>query len=686
MEDIKLNGQSMDIVCENIQKLKTLFPEVFLEDKIDFEKLQAIIGKYIESNNESYRFTWSGKSNAFRLSQTPSTGTLRPSLKYPDGTDDSKNFDTTQNLYIEGDNLEVLKLLQKSYNNKIKMIYIDPPYNKDKDFVYPDKWSDPIANYKKITGQIDEDGNVTTSDVETEGGKHTKWLNMMYPRLRLARNLITDDGVIFISIDDSEVENLKKVCKEIFGEENFLASVVWQRTYAPISLKKYFSESHEYLLVYAKQKDLFNLNLLPRTEKQNKDYKNPDNDPRGVWKVGNLTVGPAVEKQIYEIVGPTGKSFFPPKGYCWRFTEEKFNEMRQDNRIWFGTAGNNSPVPKLFLTEVQDGVTPMTLWTFQEVGHNQESTRELRDIFEEAVFTNPKPLRYINRILQLGCNKEDIVLDFFSGSSTTAHAILQLNAEDKGNRKFIMVQLPEDLGALLENADSTTKNILQDAILFLDSINKPHSIAEIGKERIRRAGEKIKEELKKKVEEYTNNPRENEQAPMNPDDLDIGFKVFKLDNSNIKKWDVDVGEDFYKVDKKDQNIILREKLGLEIDNFVGGRTELDVVYEIMLKYGLDLTYPLETYNISGKKVYSIGMGAVIVCLEDTINEVLANDIVDLINKLEPNMVRVVIRDLSFVSDDVKTNFKETLRNGVNSYFAKCNNKDDKENQFTFVTI
>jgi adenine-specific DNA-methyltransferase len=698
MEDIKLNGQSMDIVCENIQKLKALFPEVFLENKIDFGKLQAILGNYIENSNESYRFTWSGKSNAFRLSQTPSTGTLRPSLKYPDGTDDSKNFDTTQNLYIEGDNLEVLKLLQKSYNNRIKMIYIDPPYNKDKDFVYPDKWSDPIANYKKITGQIDEEGNVTTSDIETGGGRHTKWLNMMYPRLKLAGNLLADDGVICIQIDDDEYENLKKISNDIFGEENFVGTICVKMSHLSgmkMSHKdKKIPKIKEFILIYSKNKEQFRINpvYIPGKWKDVFDrynkYVEKKSDRVEEWLVINLS------DKLKELNISNESEI---ENFCMKNAENIFR-----------TAVNDS------LNTPQDGVfreiitkTGMIKYSFnaEEVLFARAKLKEFEgklvpaetigDIWTDIGINNlhkegdinfpngKKPIKLLQRLIHMFTFQQDIILDFFAGSGSTAHAILEQNISDKQGRKFILVQLPENLEALYEKADSNSKKDIKILIDFLANTHKPLYLTEIGKERIRRAGEKIKEELKKKFEEYTNNPRENEQAPMNPDDLDIGFKVFKLDNSNIKKWDVDVGEDFYKLDKKDQNIILMEKLGVEIDNFVEGRNHLDVVYEIMLKYGLDLTYPIETYDISGKKVYSIAMGAVIVCLEDKIDEGLANDIVDLINKLEPNMVRVVIRDLSFVSDDVKTNFKETLRNGVNSYFAKCNNK---ENQFTFVTI
>lgn len=445
MERLKI--QTAEMAEKNIEMLGQMFPNCLTEKKndegeivkaIDFDKLrQELADSVVEGPEERYQFTWPDKRNAIRLANAPTTKTLRPCRE------DSVDFDNTQNLYIEGDNLDVLKILRENYLGKVKMIYIDPPYNTGNDFVYNDDFSQTSSEYIAESGQFDSDGNRLVLNTESNGRFHTDWLNMMYPRLKVAKDLLSDDGAIFISIDDHEEENLKKICNEIFGEMNFVACVAWQRNYAPISLKKFFSESHEYCYVYAKNITLFQMNLLPRSEKQNKDYKNPDNDYRGVWKVGNLTVGPAVEKQVYEIIGPTGRKFLPPSGYCWRFTKERFEEMRRDNRIWFGADGNNAPVPKLFLSEVQDGVTPMTLWTFEEAGHNQIATRELRDIFDATIFTSPKPLKYISRYLQIGLNKDSLILDFFSGSATTAHAVMKLNAEDGGNRKFIMVQLPE---------------------------------------------------------------------------------------------------------------------------------------------------------------------------------------------------------------------------------------------------
>ncbi len=614
----KLDLRTPDFVNENIEKLAALFPQCVTETaegkKIDFDLLrQELSHDIVEGHRERYRLEWPGKREAIVTANLPTTKTLRPVRE------DSVDFDNTENLYIEGDNLEVLKLLQESYFGKIKMIYIDPPYNTGNDFVYKDNFATDRETELFESGQIDEYNRRLVANPETSGRYHSDWLSMMYPRLKLARNLLTDDGVIFISIDDNEVHNLRKVCDEIFGESNFLACVIWQRTYAPISMKKYFSENHDFLLIYSKHLPFFNLNLLPRTEKQNKDYKNPDNDPRGAWKGGNLTVGPAVEKQVYEIIGPTGKSFYPPKGYCWRFTKERFEELRKDNRIWFGIDGNNSPLPKLFLTEVQDGVTPMTVWTYEEVGHNQESTRELRNIFNEAVFTNPKPLRYIKRILHLGSDKDSIILDFFSGSATTAHAVMQLNAEDGGNRKFIMVQLPELTDENSEAYKAGYKNI-----------------CEIGKERIRRAANKIKEEKRNKVE------KDGMFAHVE-DTQDYGFRVYRLDSSNMQ--DVYYRPQDYK----------QENLDLFADNIKPDRTADDLLAQVMLDWGFPLSYKIEQIDICGKQVFRVAQDSLLACFDTGIDE----DFAKAIAKEKP--LRVVFRDSGFAGDTAKINVQQLLK-------------------------
>ena len=606
-----LDGKSMDVVADNIEKLRSIFPEVFCEDKIDFEKLQEVLGNYIEDKEERYRFEWNGKSQAVRIAQTPSAGTLRPCKE------ESKNWDTTQNLYIEGDNLEVLKLLQKSYQNKIKIIYIDPPYNTGNDFVYKDDFKDNITNYLSITGQLDGEGNKVSTNSESSGRYHTDWLNMMYPRLRLARNLLKDDGVIFISIDDIEIQNLKKICDEIFGEENFVADVIWERAFAPVNLKKHFSESHDFIICYAKNINNLVCNGLDRGEEGASRYKNPDNDIRGPWTSGDLSVGPIIDEKVYEITTPSGRKVLPPDGYCWRLTKERFEEFIADNRIWFGEYGNNVPRIKRFLSEVKNSITPMTIWKHSEVGHSQAAKQKLKELFDnKAYFEYPKSIPLIKRIIELYSEDNAIIMDFFAGSSTTAHAVMEYNLEKKKNNKYILVQLPEGLEYKSAAYKDGYKNI-----------------CEIGKERIRRAGEKILAENKDKD---------------GIKDLDIGFKVLKLDSSNIKKWN----PDYDNLDQSFDDIL---------DNFLSNRTEEDVVYEIMLKYGIDLTYPVEEKIINGKKIYNIGFGALIICLDNDITLDVIKGIVEVKKELSPEVCRIVFRDNGFANDSVKTNAIQILR-------------------------
>lgn len=609
MDKVKMT--TPDGVTENIEKLGALFPAAMTEMRgedgtlrkgIDFEKLKQLLSRDIVEGGERYEFSWVGKKAAMAEAARPTTETLRPVKA------DSRDWDTTENLYIEGDNLAALKILQESYLGKVKMIYIDPPYNTGNDFIYKDNTTHTQYEEDSQMGMFDDDDNHLFKNIDTNGRFHSDWCSMMYTRLRIARNFLTDNGAIFISIDDHENDNIKKLCNEVFGEHNFVACVVWQRNYAPISLKKFFSESHEYCFVYAKNINSFEMNLLPRTEKQNKDYTNPDNDPRGVWKVGNLTVGPAVEKQVYEITGPTGKKFLPPSGYCWRFTQERFAELRKDNRIWFGSDGNGSPVPKLFLTEVQNGVTPMTLWTFDEAGHNQIATRELRDIFGKSIFTSPKPTKYILRYLQIGSNADDIILDFFSGSATTAHAVMQLNAEDGGHRKFIMVQLPEPCDEKSEAYKAGYKNI-----------------CEIGKERIRRAGDKIKAE--------------------HPDaDLDIGFRVFRVDSSNMR----DV---FYKPEEFTQTM-----LGETVSNIKPDRTDLDLLYACLLDCGVPIHLPHTTTTVDGCTIHNVDNGALMACFDEHI----PHSVIRAMAAEAP--LQVIFRDSAFAADADKINVTEIFKN------------------------
>ncbi|WP_294093912.1 site-specific DNA-methyltransferase [uncultured Cetobacterium sp.] len=615
----KLNGTSMNIVQDNIEKLKQIFPEIFSENKIDFNALKVVLGEHIDTENERYSFNWHGKSNARRIAQETSTGTLLPSKE------DSKNWDNTDNLYIEGDNLEVLKLLQKSYHNKVKMIYIDPPYNTGKDFVYPDNFKDSLKNYLEITGQTGEEGQKLSTNSDSSGRYHSDWLNMIYPRLKLARNLLTDDGVIFISIDDNEVTNLKKICDEIFGEENFIVDIAWQKKFARQNDATYFSIMHETILVYSKlkkktkdSKDGFELYRLERTEEDNKDYKNIDNDSRGPWRSVVFSTASGTEKLKYKITTPSGKEVYPPNGRYWGTNKENFNKLVSENRIWFGTSGENPPRLKTFLSEVSSGIVPNSLWFYNEVGHNQQAAQELKKLFDgNAFFDYPKPIDLLKRMLILSSKSRDIILDFFSGSATTAHATMQLNAEDGGNRKYIMVQLPEPTPENSEAAKAGYKNI-----------------CEIGKERIRRAGEKIKSD---------------ESLPLeNREKLDVGFKVFKLDTSNIKEWDSETED-------------LKQTLFDSVDNIKADRTSLDVLYEILLKYGLDLNVSI----VENKDFYSIGGGTLLVNLDKEITLDVIDSICEEYKMLleidEDYKTTVVLRDSSFSNDVDKTNAIQKLK-------------------------
>lgn len=429
---------SENIVQQNIERLQEIFPTAFAEGKLVVEELQALIGEYIEQDKEFYQMTWAGKTQAKKEANKVSTATLRPNKA------DSKDWDTTGNIFIEGDNLEVLKLLQKTYSNKIKMIYIDPPYNTGKDFVYKDNYKDNLTNYLELTGQTDEEGKKLSTNTDSDGRYHSNWLNMMYPRLKLSRNLMTDDGVIFISIDDNEQANLKKLCDEVFGEENFIANVIWERSFAPINLKKHFSTSHDFIICYSKNINISINNGLKRSDEGLDRYKNPDNDPRGVWQSDNFSVGPAIKEKIYEITTPGGRKIFPPDGRCWLLTKERYEEFKADNRIWFGEDGNNVPRIKRFLSEVKQSVTPMSIWKYTEVGHSQDAAQKLKKIFNgKDYFDYPKSIDLIKRCIELYSDNSSYIIDFFAGSGTTAQAVMTLNAKDGGNRKCISVQLPE---------------------------------------------------------------------------------------------------------------------------------------------------------------------------------------------------------------------------------------------------
>lgn len=535
---------------------------------------------------------------------TTTNKTLRPCIE------ESKDWDNTENLYIEGDNLEVLKLLQNSYFNKVKMIYIDPPYNTGNDFIYVDDFAQNIDEYEEAKGSFDEEGNRLFKNTDTNGRFHSDWCSMIYPRLVLARNLLANDGVIFISIDDNEQANLKKICDEVFGEKNFIAQIIWERAYAPVNLKKHFSENHDYIICYAKDIDKAICNGLPRASEANDRYSNPDNDPRGVWQSDNLSVGPIVQSKIYEIITPSGRKVLPPNGRCWSLDKNKFEEYIKDNRIWFGKDGNNVPRIKRFLSEVKQSVTPMTIWKYSEVGHSQDAKQNLKKLFDgKSFFDYPKSVELIKRCIQLYSNESSITLDFFSGSATTAHAVMQLNAEDGGKRKFIMVQLPEKTDEKSEAFKAGYKNI-----------------CEIGKERIRRAGEKIKEE-----------------AGLNGQDLDIGFRVLKLDSSNMK-------DIYYSADEYDQGMLENMQSNTKED-----RTDLDLLFGCLVDWGLELDKPYTIKKINGHKVHIYNDGDLVACFEKDLDM----KTIDEIAKLQA--LRVVFSDNSFVDSATKINVAEHFK-------------------------
>jgi adenine-specific DNA-methyltransferase len=607
--------RSADLVAENVEKLKALVPEAFTEGKIDFDVLKELLGGAVDPREEKYGLNWHGKRKARQLALAPSTGTLRP---YPG---ESVAWDTTQNLFIEGDNLEVLKLLQKSYAGKVKLICIDPPYNTGKDFVYPDDFQDNIKNYLELTGQV-ESGRKVTSNTEASGRFHTDWLNMMYPRLKVARNLLRQDGCIFICIDDNEVASLRLVMDELFGPENFVATILWQKVYAPKSSAKHFSEDHDYIVVYAKDAETWRPTLLARTEEQDSAYSNPDNDPRGPWRPNNLAARNYYSKGTYAITCPSGRIIKgPPSGSYWRVSEEKFWEMDRDNRIWWGKDGNNVPAPKIFLSEVKAGRVPQTLWFYKDVGHNQEAKKELLDLLpvssSDSVFETPKPVRLIQRVLEVATSpeSEDIVMDFFGGSGTTGHAVMSQNGKDGGRRRFICVQLPERL----------------DPPATLEDGSVLSTIAEMAKARIRRAGEAL-------AQEGTSG--------------DLGFRVFKLSSSNIQAWEPD----------RDR---LKESLFDSLEHIKKDRGPEDVLYEVLLKLGLDLCVPIEQRTIAGKTVHSVGGGVLMVCLDEKLVrkdiERLALGIVEWHQALAPiGKTTCVFRDSAFVDDVAKSNMAAIL--------------------------
>ena len=619
---MKLNGESKDIIQDNISKLKEIFPEIVTENNIDFDKLKLILGNNIDESPEKYSFNWSGKNQAIKESQKTSSGTLRPCKE------ESKNWDLTENVYIEGDNLEVLKLLQKSYNSKIKMIYIDPPYNTGKDFIYSDNYKDNLENYLELTEQIvkgerESIGIKLSTNTETTGRYHSKWLNMMYPRLKLARNLLTNDGVIFISIDDNEEFNLKKLCDEIFGEFNFICNFIRKNKSGSGHDSKNIAIEFDYILCYAKNIDEVKINQEPVNVDNDPKYKLVDEfvEERGKYYLRDLNYGGSYsEKMDYPIKTPEGSIIYSGgkkgKPNTWRWSEPKFKWGLKNHFIEFKKRDNNW---KVYIKQYQF-VDNNNKYYVRENPYralidfsNGKGSNDFNEIMEKNVFSFPKPIDLIEFIQKVGSNNDSIILDFFGGSSSTAHAVLKLNAKgDK--RRFILIQVPEATDEKSEAYKTGYKNI-----------------CEIGKERIRRAGDKILEESDNK-------------------DLDIGFKVFKLDSSNLEKWDPDY-------DNLEQTLLTNR------ENIKEDRTELDLIYEIMLKYGIDLTLPIEKIN----NIYSIGYGALLICLDDNITKEIAEEIIKL---KSDNITRVVFKDSGFKSDADKTNIKETLRiNNINEFIT-----------------
>lgn len=559
----------------------------------------------MEDAPEAYEFNWVGKQAARAEVLQPTKKTLRPVKE------DSVDWDNTQNLYIEGDNLEVLKLLQKSYLGKVKMIYIDPPYNTGNDFVYHDDFAMSADEYAEASGAVDELGNKYIKNMDSNGRFHSDWCSMIYSRLMVARSLLTEDGVIFISIDDNENYNLRKICDEIFGSSNYIAEIVWERAYAPINMVKHFSKSHDYILCYAKDINKPVCNGLPRPESTNAKYSNPDNDPRGLWRTDNLSVGPVVPSKVYEIITPSGRVCLPPKGRCWLYTKERYEEMVADNRIWFGENGDNVPAPKRFLSEVKQGLTPMTIWKYTDVGHTQDSMRELRDLFDgEKVFDYSKPVKLMKQIVRLytNSNENDIILDFFSGSASTAHAVLELNAEDNGNRHFMMVQLQEETPL-----DSEARK------------NGYMTIPEIGRDRIIRAASKILKEHP----EFINQ--------------DKGFRVFRLDEGN------------YEDVKRSPKEFKQDQLDLFLNNIKTDRNDLDLLFGCMLDWGVQLSLPMTQEVVDGKTIYTVNDGDLVACFAENVSE----DVVKAMAEKMP--LRVIFRDSCFAQDADKINIYETFK-------------------------
>ena len=624
MDTLKMH--SLDGVQRNIDLIGKLFPNAITEVKrdgkvehaIDFDVLrQELSGSIVEGREERYQFTWPDKKKAMLAANAPITATLRPVVADSVGKDGTPGGFDSENLYIEGDNLEVLKLLQETYLGKVKMIYIDPPYNTGNDFVYEDDFAQSAAYYMDNSGQYDEEGNRLVTNTESNGRFHTDWLNMIYPRLKLAKDLLADNGAIFISIDENEMDNLRKICDDVFGESNFIGQFIWQRRTSP-DMRKLVSTAHDYIVTYGKNTgNLSNtINKVRLTEKDAANYSNPDNDPRGPWASSDFTAQGFRPNQMYEITTPGGAKYTPPEGRCWKNIESEFLKQCEEGRMWFGKDGMGIPRRKTYLSE-REGKNVWTWWPNSEVGHSQEATQEVKNLFDgHAYFDYPKPVRLLKKIIQIGTHDDSIVLDFFSGSATTAHAMIQLNTEDNGHRKFILVQLPEKTDEESEAYKAGYKNI-----------------CEIGKERIRRAGKQILSAGGGQLE-----MSETQPEPGTP--VDVGFRCLRLDSSNM--------ENVYYTPEE----ISQQDMFSLVDNVKSDRTPEDLLFQVMLDLGVLLSSPIEVKEIAGKKVFNVADGFLLACFDHDVTE----ETVKAIAQMKPYYA--VFRDSSMANDSVATNFDQ----------------------------
>lgn len=619
-EPNEIPSTTPNLQTELARQLEELVPEAITDGKVDVAKLTELLAADVADSNERFGMFWPGKKRALRAAQEPTTATLRP-LK-----DQSKNWDTTKNVFIEGDNLEVLKILQKHYHGKVKMIFIDPPYNTGKDFVYPDNYREGLDTYLEWTKQVNEQGKKLSTNSESEGRYHSNWLNMMYPRLKLARNLLADDGVVFITIDDAEVAHLRKAADEVFGEANFVANVVWQKKYTRANDARWFSDNHDHVLCYARRKAGMSLNLLPREASQLKAYLNPDNHAKGPWKATPLHAKSGSNTGGYTFAN--GISWAPPVGTYRRFNDESMRRMDEGNEIWFGADGRQTPSRKSFLSEVKDGVTPVTIWGYEEVGHNHEASTEIKALGLGGLFDNPKPTRLIRRMLTLATGPNDLVLDFFAGSGTTAQAVLAANAEDGGNRRFIVVQLPEPTPEKSEARQQGYK-----------------TISAITRRRIDAAGKAMSDELAGTLNDRTAA-------------VDVGYRAYTLVDTNFSKWRVSSDVEPTKLEQ--------HLLSLR-DSAEDDATAEALLSELLLKQGYSLTEHTVDVDVAGLKLQSVGGGLLLAYL----NEHTKPSLEQLRAVVDEEPARFVILEDAFHGDDeLKTNLAQLCKSkGVELWTA-----------------